>query len=273
MTVTSLALGRPPHHGGRRRALDRGQLHGRGDGVLAPLADPHLTLLLTAAGALCNDASLRAALDGLHLLGDPTEAALLVAAGKAGLDPAELARAWPRRREIPFDPARRMMATFHVMPARRRGPDAGAPGQGRPRRDPRARERASTRRTGRSRSPRRTARACSRRTAPWPPRACACSRSPGARSTRSRTAPWTISRSSASSGSSIRCGPASRTPSRPAARPASARSCSTGDQQLTAETVGRQLGLEPEAIRSRVSPEGKLDAGRGAAGAAARSSP
>ena len=33
----------------------------------------------------------------------------------------------------------------------------------------------------------------------------------------------------------------------------------TGDQQLTAETVGRQLGLEPEAIRSRVSPEGKLD--------------
>jgi Ca2+-transporting ATPase len=33
----------------------------------------------------------------------------------------------------------------------------------------------------------------------------------------------------------------------------------TGDQQLTAETVGRQLGLTPEAIRSRVSPEGKLD--------------
>jgi Ca2+-transporting ATPase len=32
----------------------------------------------------------------------------------------------------------------------------------------------------------------------------------------------------------------------------------TGDQQLTAETVGRQLGLEPEAVRSRVSPEGKL---------------
>jgi len=33
----------------------------------------------------------------------------------------------------------------------------------------------------------------------------------------------------------------------------------TGDQQLTAETVGRQLGLAPEAVRSRVSPEGKLD--------------
>jgi Ca2+-transporting ATPase len=33
----------------------------------------------------------------------------------------------------------------------------------------------------------------------------------------------------------------------------------TGDQQLTALAVGRQLGLPPDAIRSRVSPEGKLE--------------
>jgi Ca2+-transporting ATPase len=32
----------------------------------------------------------------------------------------------------------------------------------------------------------------------------------------------------------------------------------TGDQRLTAEAVGRQLGLGPESIRSRVSPEDKL---------------
>jgi Ca2+-transporting ATPase len=32
----------------------------------------------------------------------------------------------------------------------------------------------------------------------------------------------------------------------------------TGDQRSTAEAVGRQLGLAPEAIRSRVSPEEKL---------------
>jgi Ca2+-transporting ATPase len=32
----------------------------------------------------------------------------------------------------------------------------------------------------------------------------------------------------------------------------------TGDQRSTAEAVGRQLGLAPEAIRSRVSPEDKL---------------
>ncbi len=33
----------------------------------------------------------------------------------------------------------------------------------------------------------------------------------------------------------------------------------TGDQRSTAEAVGRQLGLTPEAIRSRVTPEGKLE--------------
>ena len=32
----------------------------------------------------------------------------------------------------------------------------------------------------------------------------------------------------------------------------------TGDQRATAEAIGRQLGLAPEAIRSRVSPEEKL---------------
>jgi Ca2+-transporting ATPase len=33
----------------------------------------------------------------------------------------------------------------------------------------------------------------------------------------------------------------------------------TGDQRATAEAVGRQLGLGPEAIRSRVGPEDKLE--------------
>ncbi len=33
----------------------------------------------------------------------------------------------------------------------------------------------------------------------------------------------------------------------------------TGDQQSTAEAVGRELGLAPDAIRSRVSPEEKLE--------------
>jgi P-type E1-E2 ATPase len=33
----------------------------------------------------------------------------------------------------------------------------------------------------------------------------------------------------------------------------------TGDQRLTAEAIGRELGLSPDAIRSRVSPEAKLE--------------
>ena len=82
---------------------------------IAPASDPHVALLLTAA-AVVNDATAVAAPDGLRLTGDPTESALLVAAAKAGLDPAAVARAWPRRREIPFDPARRMMATFNDAP-------------------------------------------------------------------------------------------------------------------------------------------------------------
>ena len=32
---------------------------------------------------------------------------------KAGVDPRALAREWPRRTEVPFDPAHRLMATFH----------------------------------------------------------------------------------------------------------------------------------------------------------------
>lgn len=128
MTVTALRFdGRRIAVGGTGRST-AGSFTDETGRVVAPLADPHLTLLLTAA-ALCNDAGLRVAPDGLHLDGDPTESALLVAAVKAGLDPADLAKAWPRRREIPFDPASRMMATFHVMPGA--GPvllAKGAPG-------------------------------------------------------------------------------------------------------------------------------------------------
>lgn len=70
-------------------------------------------LLLTGA-ALCSNAKL------IHLetpsrwqeLGDPTEAALLVAAAKAGLDLDELHAKFPRMREIPFDSRRRMMTVI-----------------------------------------------------------------------------------------------------------------------------------------------------------------
>jgi len=86
-----------------------------GEREITPLEDAQLARLLTAA-ALANDASVERAGAELTLHGDPTEAALLVAALKGGVDPAELGRAWPRRREIPFDPGARLMATFHEGP-------------------------------------------------------------------------------------------------------------------------------------------------------------
>lgn len=70
------------------------------------------THLLLAGAALCSNARL------IHLtqpnrwqeIGDPTEAALLVAAIKAGLQPETLQHQSPRLREIPFDSRRRLMS-------------------------------------------------------------------------------------------------------------------------------------------------------------------
>ncbi|MEV4706368.1 cation-transporting P-type ATPase [Actinoplanes sp. NPDC049316] len=74
--------------------------------------------LLTAA-ALCTDARLRAPDEpggDWTALGDPTEAALLAAAGRLGLDPAALRSALPRIGELPFDSGRKRMTTAHRLP-------------------------------------------------------------------------------------------------------------------------------------------------------------
>jgi len=65
------------------------------------------------AGAACNDATLEVRDGRAALTGDPTEAALLVSAGKAGLDAAGAAAAFPRADVIPFSSERRFMATLH----------------------------------------------------------------------------------------------------------------------------------------------------------------
>ncbi|SDW33906.1 cation-translocating P-type ATPase [Thiocapsa roseopersicina] len=59
--------------------------------------------------ALCNESRVR---DG-ELIGDPTEGALWVLARKAGLDPESEQARRPRIAEIPFDSAHKFMATFH----------------------------------------------------------------------------------------------------------------------------------------------------------------
>ncbi len=60
---------------------------------------------------LCNNASLGDRQG--RALGDPLEVALLEVGVKAGLDHANLAEHYPERREEPFDPSVKMMATFH----------------------------------------------------------------------------------------------------------------------------------------------------------------
>jgi Ca2+-transporting ATPase len=253
MAVTSLRFGgRHITVGGGGRSTAGSFVDATG-GVGAPLADPHLTLLLTAA-ALCNDAGLRAAPDGLHLHGDPTESALLVAAVKAGLDPAELARAWPRRREIPFDPASRMMATFHVMPGA--GPvllAKGAPSV--------IVERATHHHTAAgpvalTDDDRARLLEDNRAMAGEGLRVLAFAWRPVEAIEGATVAELTFL-GFAGLVDPVRAEVADAIA---ACREAGIRTIMlTGDQQLTALTVGRHLGLEPEAIRSRVSPEGKLE--------------
>lgn len=63
---------------------------------------------------LCNDAELKHNEDNeWQLVGDPTEGALLTMAIKAGLDPAETAKEFPRLDDIPFESERAYMATLH----------------------------------------------------------------------------------------------------------------------------------------------------------------
>jgi magnesium-transporting ATPase (P-type) len=86
-----------------------------GDRAVAAGSDAALRKLIEA-GVLCNDSDLLPPAEAGAAAtpsGDPTEVALLVLALKAGLDPAEVRRQAPRRAEVPFDAALKLMATQH----------------------------------------------------------------------------------------------------------------------------------------------------------------
>ena len=63
--------------------------------------------------ALDSDATVS---DDGAVVGDPTEAALVVLAAKLGVDAEETRRAYPRLAEVPFDSEYKFMATFHRVP-------------------------------------------------------------------------------------------------------------------------------------------------------------
>ncbi len=87
-----------------------GSFRGAG-GELDPAREPLLRHALEV-GVLCNDATF-AATDHGETFGDPLEVAFLVAAAKGGLRRRELVSALPEVREEAFDPAVKMMATYH----------------------------------------------------------------------------------------------------------------------------------------------------------------
>jgi Ca2+-transporting ATPase len=66
--------------------------------------------LLLKVGVLCNNAGIK---EEGGILGDPTEAALVISAHKAGLNPDQLKQSYPRVDEIPFSSERKMMSTVH----------------------------------------------------------------------------------------------------------------------------------------------------------------
>ncbi len=76
--------------------------------------DTHLLFLLLGA-ALCNDSKLYIEEDGWKITGDPTEAALVVAAAKAGFEKSEIDRKHPRLAEIPFSSESKRMTTFNKL--------------------------------------------------------------------------------------------------------------------------------------------------------------
>ena len=73
---------------------------------------------------LCSDATVA---DDESIIGDPTEAALVVLAAKMGVDAEVTRRSLPRAAEVPFDSEYKFMATFHDTPSTATGAIAPFP--------------------------------------------------------------------------------------------------------------------------------------------------
>ncbi|MEO7963635.1 MAG: HAD-IC family P-type ATPase, partial [Gemmatimonadaceae bacterium] len=95
-----------------------GQLEEHGTRLELATDDPANASLRLALriGALCNDASINRPGVQPAILGDPTEAALIIASTKSGMDHNALEREFPRHAERPFDSVTKQMATVHRAP-------------------------------------------------------------------------------------------------------------------------------------------------------------
>jgi Ca2+-transporting ATPase len=107
MTVTNMMAGGLWYRvegGGYRK---QGAILGVADGAVPDFSRLAIGL------ALCTDATVA---DDESIIGDPTEAALVVLAAKIGVDAVQTRGSMPRLAEVPFDSEYKFMATFHDRP-------------------------------------------------------------------------------------------------------------------------------------------------------------
>ncbi len=83
------------------------------DGRAVTVDELPLLREIAQAALLCNDASLKESAGQWQLQGDPTEAALVTLAMKAGMEPHFCQEEYPRIDAIPFESQHRFMATLH----------------------------------------------------------------------------------------------------------------------------------------------------------------
>lgn len=82
--------------------------------VLKKKIDPASIRTILTIGVLCNTASFVDKNNEREVIGDPTEAALLVSAEKVGFTKAALLQEFPQLDEVPFSSERKMMTTIHA---------------------------------------------------------------------------------------------------------------------------------------------------------------
>jgi len=86
------------------------------DGKTVNIREYPAALTTLWVGVLNNDAQLEKIEENggtYHIIGDPTEGSLLVAAAKADILPETMGQLYPRENEIPFDSTRKRMVTIH----------------------------------------------------------------------------------------------------------------------------------------------------------------
>ncbi len=83
--------------------------------IIFPLEHPHMSKLLHIASVCNNSRLLKKEADGYKIIGDPTEAALVVLAEKAGLEKEDLEEIEKRIDDLPFNPELKYRASLSVL--------------------------------------------------------------------------------------------------------------------------------------------------------------